>query len=395
MTSPVPQTTDGAAVDPHKQRMIDAARHAFSGAAWMGVSTRRELLPQLDARVLLHAGPPVTGAVPAPLLHAAAQALVFEGMADGFEDALRLVEAGAVTLLPAQDHGVVTPLAQVVSASMPLAAVGDESGCAYAPLVEGGPPALRFGSCSPEAVQRLHAVTRLGLDTLHGLLARAPLPMAPLICGAMAAGDECHARTDEANRLLVRGLQGLGPAEASAISAVSAFVLPVLMAASSWVLRHHGRHDPGAVVAAGGNGSTFGIRLAGAPRWHVVDAVPPSGPMFSSAGDAVGLPAVGDSAVIDFCGLGGQALHACPTLQDEWRAWLPADAASRRLAIVNPSAGLVNAFLVVSRGLTPLVNLAVVDAAGVRGLIGRGFYSPPLSLFETALRAPASAMPAF
>ena len=89
----------------------------------MGVSTRRELLPQLDARVLLHAGPPVTGAVPARLLYAAAQALVFEGMADGFEDALRLVEAGAVTLLPAQDHGVVTPLAQVVSASMPLLAV--------------------------------------------------------------------------------------------------------------------------------------------------------------------------------------------------------------------------------------------------------------------------------
>jgi len=109
--------------------------------------------------------------------------------------------------------------------------------------------------------------------------------------------------------------------------------------------------------------------------------------MFATAGDVQGLPAIGDSAVIDFCGLGGQALCACPLLLEEWRAWLPADATSRRHAIVHPRNGLVNALLVAASGLAPLVNLAAVDAAGARGLVGRGFYAPPPELFASALQA--------
>ena len=56
------------------------------------------------------------------------------------------VSGNVVRLEPAQNYGVVTPLAQVVSHSMPMAVVGDARSQAYAPLSEGPVPALRFGS---------------------------------------------------------------------------------------------------------------------------------------------------------------------------------------------------------------------------------------------------------
>jgi hypothetical protein len=94
------------------------------------------------------------------------------------------------------------------------------------------------------------------------------------------------------------------------------------------------------------------------------------------------LGAIGDSAVIDFCGLGGQALSAAPLLASEWSAVLPADALARRERLIDPDTGIVDARRVVASGLAPLINLAIIDRDGAAGLIGRGFYSTPLDLFS-------------
>ena len=101
---------------------IDYAR-PFTGALWFDVLPRAAVRPQLSAQVLLHAGPPFRSAPPAPVVHAAIQALVYEGLAADARVAAALLARGEVRLQPAQDYGIVTPLAQVVSASMPLVAV--------------------------------------------------------------------------------------------------------------------------------------------------------------------------------------------------------------------------------------------------------------------------------
>ncbi|MCA3140546.1 MAG: DUF1116 domain-containing protein, partial [Rhodocyclaceae bacterium] len=137
------QPPAAAAGDPHGPAAL-AAR--FAGAAWLDVVTRRQALPALDDAVLLHAGPAFDGALPAPVRNAAIQALRFERLAADDAEAVRLLASGRVRLQPAQDHGVATPLAQVVSASMPLARAGSARRTFLAPLVEGTPPALRFGS---------------------------------------------------------------------------------------------------------------------------------------------------------------------------------------------------------------------------------------------------------
>lgn len=365
--------------------VVDAARRAFSGASWLGVLRREDALPALDVRTLLHAGPPLDGPPPPPMRNAAALALVFEGLASDLADGLAMLERQAVVLLPAQDHGVVTPLAQVVSRSMPMAVVGDASSRVFAPLIEGAPPALRFGSPDAGSLQRLASVAFLCLGRLHEGLASHPVPLAPVVCDALASGDECHSRTDEAHQRLLSSLSFLSEEERSFLGGVRGFALPVLMAAAGWALRRHATGHAHAIVAAGGNGVHFGIRFAGAGRWHVTAATAPKGVLFDAAREAVVLAAIGDSAVLDVCGLGGQAMLASPSLVSEWQALLPPDAVQRSRGGVDAATGIVDARRVCASRQVPRVNLAMLDAAGVRGLVGRGFYEPPVDLFARAL----------
>jgi hypothetical protein len=354
----------------------------FAGAAWRNVVRRSDALPHLGREVLLHAGPPLDGPPPAPVRQAAVQALLFEGLADDVPTAQALLATGAVRLLPAQDHGVATPLAQVVSAAMPLAEVGDAHHVAWAPLVEGPPPALRFGTTDPAALERLRAVTALGLDRLAPLLQARPVALAPVIAQALAEGDECHGRTGAANQALLARLDGLPEADHALLAGNPGFVLTILMAAAAWRLRH----GDARIEAVGGNGLRFGLRLRGDAGWRAIDATPPTGTRFPQHAGATALGAIGDSAVLDFCGLGGQALPAAPALCDEWRGSLPADLGQRRALVSDAVSGLVDPAQVAASGQPPLVNLAVLDASGEAGLIGRGWYAPDTSLFFPAAR---------
>lgn len=349
----------------------------FAGAAWRGVVRRSEALPRLGAEVLLHAGPPFDGPPPEPVLRAAAQAVRYEGLAADAESARRLIADGAVVLRPAQDHGVATPLAQVVSASMPLAEVGDGAGRAWAPLVEGPPPALRFGGGDARSLERLRDVAALGLERLAPALRAAALPLAPVIAQALAEGDECHARTGAANAALLARLDGLAAPDRALLASSPGFVLPILMAAALWRLRC----DDAPIAAVGGNGLRFGLRLRGSAAWRTVAAAPPAGTRLPGHAGAVALGAIGDSAVLDFCGLGGQALGAAPALSEEWSGSLPGDWSGRRSCVSAAASGLVDPARVAAAGRPPLVNLAILDAAGAAGLIGRGWYAPDLSLF--------------
>ena len=122
-----------------KEIAVIASR--FEGILWTDILLRSTALPALPATVMLHAGPPLKASIPAAIRHAAIEAILFEGLAENHEVAAQLLAQGKVSLQPAQDHGVVTPLAQVVSASMPMFAVSSRGSTRYAPMVESAPPA--------------------------------------------------------------------------------------------------------------------------------------------------------------------------------------------------------------------------------------------------------------
>jgi hypothetical protein len=348
---------------------------AFVGASWADVVPRRRACAQLPDEVLLHAGPPLRGLPPAPMMNAAIQALLFEGRAADAAGARDLIVQGAVQLRPAQDHGVATPLAQVVSASMLLVAVRLESQVCYAPVVEGAAPALRFGNDAPECRERLRDLGEWLERRVAPQVRREPPAIDALIRIAIAAGDECHARTGAANEALISHLSGLDAADAGRLRTMPAFVLPILMAAAAAAMRSRSA----AVEAIGGNGVDFGVRHRAEAHWRHVPADAPRGVHFQSGEASTPLAAIGDSAVVDFCGLGGQALGAAPLLAAEWQALLPQDALSRRQAIIDPQSGIVDAARVARSAQAPLINLAILDRGGA-GLIGRGFYIPPLSV---------------
>jgi hypothetical protein len=202
--------------------------------------------------------------------------------------------------------------------------------------------------------------------------------IAGVIRTALANGDECHARTGAANEALLARIEGLDAESVARLRANPAFVLTMIMAGAGAALRSH----RSSVEAVGGNGIEFGVRHRGETQWRRIDAEAPCGTRFPAHGDTAALPAIGDSAVIDFCGLGGQALDAAPLLAAEWAHLLPDDAQARRTALLDPASGIVDPARVVRSRISPLINLAMLDSAGTAGLIGRGFYAAPASLFD-------------
>jgi hypothetical protein len=354
---------------------IDFAR-PFAGAFWSDVLPRGALYPELSQRVLLHAGPPFRGAPPIPVVNAAIHAVLYEGLADDAARARELLVRGDVELHPAQDHGITTPLAQVVSASMLLLVIRQQGHFRCAPIIEAPAPALRFGSTAPECLARLRSVSEFIESTVAPLVRHHPVDIARIVRTAVARGDECHGRIGVASEAMIALLEGLDTNGASRLRSNPAFVLSVLMAAAAVALRTHG--SP--IQAIGGNGVDFGVRLRGEPAWRCAPADAPRDAPLLDRDPRAPLPAIGDSAVIDFCGLGGQALCAAPLLANEWSSVLPADLLARRLALIDPDSGIIDPRRVLHEALSPLINLAILDSQG-SGLIGRGIYSPPAGLF--------------
>lgn len=350
----------------------------FTGALWQDVRRLREALPDLPANLLLHAGPPYGGqAVPAPVRHAAAHAIVYEGAAGSLAQALELIDDGTYRFVPAQDYGVVTPLAQVVTLGMPVLVVGDGVTASYAPIAEGPPPALRFGSPDPVCVANMQSMSALVLGPVARAVRAAPVALTAVIESALQGQDECHARTGAANAALLTQLPDLDDASRAVLAANPGFVLTLIMAASAWVLRY----GKGPLLAAGGNGLAFGISMKDNATWRTTAATPPVGTHFPAHAASTPIGAIGDSAVIDCCGLGGQAIAFAPALLEEWAASLPADAAARGAQVIDPATGVIDPARIATTGHAPTIHLAMVDRAGMAGLIGRGAYTPPVSLF--------------
>lgn len=356
----------------------------FDGIFLRGVALLKEAIPGVGDRTLLHAGPPFVGCpIPVPVRTAAIHALLFEGLAKTSGEAADLIDSGRIDLQPAQDWGVVTPLAQVVSPSMPVFIIGNGKRQTFAPLIEGAPPALRFGSPEPECLDKLRLHADFAYRELAPQLREVPVAIATLIERALAEGNDCHTLTDRANLALMDQLQGLSCDYRSLLDQSPGFVLPILMGACAWLLRfgQDASKNRRVIAAAGGNGNDFGIRLIGQSQWITVPAQAPTGHRFAPQEHRPALGAIGDSAVIDFCGLGGQALLWAPALVADWKDLLPDDWRVRPDSILDPDSGVVCPSRVMRQQMPPIVNLALVAADHKGGILGKGFYQPDLSLF--------------
>ena len=171
---PVPGSeADLAAIgaDPrtHSATAESVRRLTTASPQWVDVVPAREALG-LGPREFLHAGPPVEWAdASGPVRGALAGAMMYEGLADSFEQAARIAAEGGVCLAPCHSRAAVGPMAGVVSASMPVSVIEDaeHGGRAYCTLNEGLGKVLRYGAYSPSVIARLRWLERV-LGPLFG-----------------------------------------------------------------------------------------------------------------------------------------------------------------------------------------------------------------------------------
>lgn len=372
---------------------------------WSGLG-EAAALTGTEPHVLLHAGPAFDdpSAITRPILNSACVAAVYEDLATDFHQARSAIRAGDLVLRPAQDYGVVTPLASVVSASMPLQVVRDRNNpecTAFSPLNGGGGPAMRLGLCNDDVLRHLRWLN----GEFAGLLGDAlpqPVALLQVAADAIRAGDDCHGRTPAATRLLsARLADSLSlTAEARAfLDQGPSFFLNLWMAACRCMLGSAaGIAGSSLVVAAGANGARTGIQVAGLPgRWFVHDADPPAGKFDDpSLPPSRALGAIGDSAIVDALGFGAMAMNYAPEQRKNLLPFMPDDGLALPellLSAVHPAFGDLGlkvgmlARRVADRRRAPVVSLGILDVDGELGRLGGGIYTTPLSLFNEAVAA--------
>ncbi len=353
---------------------------------WTGVRPLRDILPS-QGRLVLHAGPPFRDVheMPAAVRNSVLVGMLYEGWAASKAQAQALLDEGGVQLAPAQDFGVVVPLAGVATASMYVLEVSDDQRPEhkrYSVLNEGMSWCTRLGIFDDEMVPHLHWLHQ-ELGARLAACFQGKVDLAPILQASLINGDDGHARTLHASRLLADIIVSWGINDERSktfLYEAQAWALNYWMAASALILaaqEQEGGDDR--IVKVGGNGLRFGVQMAGANTWLVADAPVIAGHPDPGHEEATALGALGDSAVVDFVGLGGQCLDLAGLSAHKLRAFLPADYLNRqshfltsRLPFLAGRAGITDFGCVLSRDTGPLVLLGMIDEAGKRGRIGGG-----------------------
>jgi hypothetical protein len=350
------------------------------------IAPLRACVENLPERTLLHAGPPFADQadLPQPVFNSIAAAALHEGWAASIGTTSAALASGQIKLAPAQDFGVVTPLAFVVGPSMFCLEVRDANGntpSKFSPLNDGPlPDALRMGTGRAAGLEILRRLTgEIGADLTRSL--NAPIPLLPVLNRALMNGDDLHGRVEAAQSEAAGFFgDGLSPASSAYLKQANQFVLNVIMAASALMIGA-GAGVPGStvVVASGGNGREHGYKLASDPaRWLTLPASRPQGPHMTGCEQHSPLPAIGDSAVIDAAGFGAACLRRTPALADPLKSFVDPAFLSEAAhdAFIGPHPDLpsdIRLGLDLTRPRACLgIMLGMLDETGKAGLIGRG-----------------------
>ncbi|MGA3352970.1 MAG: DUF1116 domain-containing protein [Acidimicrobiales bacterium] len=408
------------AADPrtHPATAESVRRLTTASPQWVDVVPAGEALG-LGPREFLHAGPPVEWAdASGPVRGAVAGAMIYEGLADSFEQAVEIAAGGGISLAPCHSRAAVGPMAGVVSASMPVSVVEDSErgGRAYCTLNEGLGKVLRYGAYSPAVIARLRWLEGvLGPLLATTLRRRGPVDVRSIIAQALQMGDECHNRNRAATSLLLREITAdlleSGARNQDVVDAFrfingnDHFFLNLSMPAGK-LAADAARDIPGSamVVAMARNGTEFGIQVSGTgDEWFCAPAPAVKGLYFSGFGpDDAGLD-IGDSTITETSGIGGFAMAAAPAIV-LFVGGEVSDALDNTMRMYEitlaehpfykvPILGFrgtptgIDATLVVRSGVLPSVNTGIAGREPGVGQVGAGLVVPPMSVFVDATRA--------
>jgi hypothetical protein len=384
------------------------------------VQPAREAMPDaFTRRKLLHAGPPISWErMCGPMRGAMIGACLYEGWASGEEEARELLAGGEIACEPCHHHNAVGPMAGIISPSMPVFVVEDyvHGNRTFSTLNEGLGKVLRYGANAPEVLERLRWMG----ETLGPVLGRAIRQMGGLDVRAIMAqslqmGDECHNRNKAATSLFARQVAPAlvesadTPAQAAEILRFIAgndhfHLNPSMAAAKAIMLAGANVPHSSLVVTMARNGVDFGIRVSGlGERWFVGPAGLIQGLYFAGYGPEDANPDIGDSAIMETCGVGAFAMAGAPAIV-QFIGGTPEDAlryTEEMYALTmtrNPHFSLpalnfqgvptgIDIRQVCRLHMLPVINTGIAHRQPGIGQVGAGIVYPPMECFEQALEA--------
>lgn len=379
----------------------------------------QEVWPDLD-RTLLHAGAPVPWEkMCEPMQGSMIGAVLYERWAKTPEEARALLERGKIPFEQCHDRNAVGPMSGVISRSMPLFVVrnGTHGNSAYSNFSEGIGKVLRFGAYSPDVIARLQWIAEVLAPAIKAALKNVPdgIDLKAIQSQALLMGDEVHSRNAAATALFFMALapplvasdfERAKAQEALAfIAGNSQFFLNLSMASSKAIMdAAHGVADASIVTAIARNGVTTAIRVSGLGKtWFEAPSDTPVGLFFPGFKQSDSNPDLGDSAICETAGFGGQSLAASPALVKlVGGSVAEAIGYSREMGHIawtrNPTMSLPNLDFagapagidirkVVDTGIRPVLTTGIAHKQAGLGQIGAGIVRAPMACFTQAVSA--------
>ncbi len=254
------------------------------------IAPAAEVIPGLEEKMVLHSGPPVdwqsmSGAQKGAVIGM----LLFEGWATSKEEAIELLENGAITFEPNHHHQSVGPMEGTITSSMWVFVVENKAfgNLAFCRQVESR---QQFGDYSQEALGSLRQWRDVWAPALRaGVHQMGGVSLKPIITRALQIGDELHNRPNDASSLFANAMAvpmiKAGVPKKDLISTLSLlaghdlFFLGLSMAAAkATVDPARGIEYSTVVTAMARNGTEFGIQVSGLEgEWFTAPAPPVHG----------------------------------------------------------------------------------------------------------------------
>ena len=395
------------------------ARFRESQPFLVDVAPAKSLIPEINGKVILHAGPPIKYEdMTDPMQGSCVGAVLFEEWADNEADARALLESGEVAFIPCHHVHAVGPMGGITTQNMPLVVVENRADgtVGYCTMNEGIGKVLRFGAYSEEVVSRL----RWMRDVLGPVLSQAlsakegGINLNVLVAKAITMGDEFHQRNIAASLCFLKEVAPLITAmEWDAdqkrqviqfLADTDQFFLNIMMAMGKAIVDYARKLQKGCIVTTMcRNGQNFGVRISGmGDTWFTAPVNTPNGLYFTGYSPEDANPDIGDSAITETVGVGAMAMIAAPGVTRFVGAGGFEDALAtsnemERICVTHNPAWTIPTWdfkgtclgidirKVVATGITPLINTGIAHKRAGVGQIGAGTVRAPLGCFTSAL----------
>lgn len=386
----------------------------------VGMDLALNVVPDMTEHTILHAGPPIAWEnMCGPMKGAVIGAVLFEGLAADDEEAVKLIESGAIKFDPCHEHKAVGPMAGVLSAHMPVHIVKNETNgdFAYCSINEGLGKVLRFGAYSKEVLDRLAFLRDEFMPVMQKALALTDgIDIKLITAQALQMGDECHNRNKAATSLFYKQISQLileTDCEKASIQKALSFIagndhyfLNLSMPACK-LITEAGQNVPYATIVStmARNGVEFGIKVSGigTGEWFDYASNYIEGLYFPGYSKEDANPDIGDSAITETTGIGGMSMAGAPAIvqfvggdvEDAFNTTkrmygittdINAAYAIPNMNFKGAPMG-IDMLKVIESGVLPVINTGIAHKEAGIGQIGAGIVNPPMECFYQALLA--------